>query len=90
MSKAIHKFAVPASDVPTIVPMDETAVIVHVEPNPRDAGSALMWAIVDTTHEEVRREFVIYGTGHKIDEARRYVGTAVGPVLVWHIFEVVL
>ncbi len=50
-----------------------------------------LWAIVDPAAETEDRTFVVYGTGHVMDEEKlRYIGTAqmLGGDLIWHAFEV--
>ena len=66
---------------------------------PRDAqiltmelqhGTPCIWARVDPTQEMVTRTFVMYGTGHPInDGALEYVGTfqLEGGNFVFHVFE---
>lgn len=51
-----------------------------------------MWVLVDDEQATERREFRIFGAGHVIPEEDVprlvYHGTWVGPVFVWHLFEV--
>lgn len=50
-----------------------------------------LWASVETTEEELRREIVIVGTGNQMPEDRmRFIGTVLThqDALVWHIYEV--
>jgi len=89
MTTTVHKFVVEAADAPQIVHMHETATVVRVEPHPSSAGHLVFWAIVDTEAEPKARTFVITGTGHPVRPGLIYVGTAVGPVFVWHMWEAV-
>lgn len=48
-----------------------------------------VWFIVQETAERQVRAFRVVYTGMEITDARaEYVGTAVGEILVWHVFEV--
>lgn len=46
-----------------------------------------MWGLCDDTAEMVEKIVLIIGTGHQIPENARYLGTCVGNVYVWHIYE---
>ena len=48
------------------------------------------WAEHDDAKPEIRRAFVIVGTGHRIPDQAVYVGTAprTPEGLVWHLYEV--
>jgi len=50
-----------------------------------------LWAKVDPTARTEKRVFVVYGTGHPIEDDSNlsYIGTVqmAGGTLVWHVFE---
>jgi hypothetical protein len=48
------------------------------------------WAEVTTENPIVDRTFQIFGTGQEIPLNATYVGTVVGPPLVWHLYELLI
>lgn len=62
------------------------AEIVHVAPQD---NTPTMWVLLDPDAARVTRTFLAAGTGTKVRDNARYVGTATGidGWLVFHIFE---
>jgi hypothetical protein len=75
------------------VPVDDRAHMVELGGEPlavgcRQADVVEFWAL-EPAHSRNRRFFIVVGTGHPIDGAFHYWGTAVAPggQLVWHLLE---
>jgi hypothetical protein len=69
------------------IEMYENAIILSVHEQNDDV---FMWVEVDTDKPVETRYFVLYGTGHRIqNESRKFIGTVhcAGGQFVWHIFE---
>jgi len=52
-------------------------------------GVLCLWAIVDPEKPKIKSTIVIHGTGHPInhiEEQRRFLGTVIDRVFVWHVF----
>jgi hypothetical protein len=72
---------------PTVHAIPSDDVIVHVADQ---GGVPTIWTIVDSDNELERRTFIVTGTGHPVtDDDASYIGTAVGPIFVWHIWELI-
>lgn len=54
-------------------------------------GKLCIWAIVDPSKESESRHIEIVGTDHPLPcdmgVDRRFIGTALADVFVWHVFE---
>jgi len=55
-------------------------------------GCVFLWAKVNTELQPHKRTFVVYGTGHEIDDTQydyHFIGTVPmdNSKLIWHIFE---
>jgi len=82
----IWKFGLDVADRQYVV-MPIGAQILSVQ---EQHGSLVLWALVNPTAYDVRREISMYGTGHAVpDEPGRYIGTVqqADGDLVWHFFE---
>lgn len=84
---SIFKYQLEKLDTFTIkMPRDAKILTVQAQ-----RGMPCIWAMVDTTHEQVDRHFVIIGTGHEIQASEKlnYIGTfqELGGALIWHLFE---
>lgn len=44
------------------------------------------WFMVSPENKLVPRKFKIYGTGFKIPQGEKYLGTFQNPPFVWHLF----
>lgn len=69
------------------IEMPDAAKIVHIGPDA--SGELHIWAFVDPKAERVQRKFLVYGTGHDIEELGLvHHGSALLPNgLVFHVFE---
>ncbi len=88
MVKTIWKFAM--NYVDQMVEMPEGADILSLQ---IQNGLPFIWAVVDTDHRRVPRQFRVYGTGHQLPDPcthLQHVGTFLVENLgeVWHMFEV--
>ena len=52
-----------------------------------DPRALTVWAVVDTEARPERRVLRVYGTGNPLGEVGAYLGSAVAPPFVWHVFE---
>ena len=69
----------------TTIEMPKTAEFLCVQ---LQGESACAWFLVDFNDNfTVVRKFKIYGTGHTIPMAEKYLGTYQSPPFVWHLFE---
>jgi hypothetical protein len=84
--KTIWKFPV-SFETRFEVMMPAGAKVINVQ---TQIEAAQMWALVDTEQPAVRRQFMLVGTGHPIEEEGEYVGTFLSRFggLVLHLFEV--
>ena len=85
--ETIWKYNLYAVDEPQAIYVPSTAKVLHVA---MQHGELAMWIRLTTTHAIAQeRWFKVVGTGHTLPENTvDYVGTAVGDVFVWHVFEV--
>lgn len=86
--RTVYKYGFAIQDDVTLT-LPRDAEILHV-----DAQGAVpcVWALVDTTADEVDRRFLLAGTGHPLpDDGLTHVGSfqMVGGALVFHLFEIV-
>lgn len=51
-------------------------------------GELTLWGEVENDLKHCERRFEIYGTGHRINDGNRYIGSAVVGRYVWHVYEV--
>lgn len=80
----IYKYPLQISDE-QMISMPRRSIIRFV--GPQD-GVLCLWAEVPADEDRfVGRTFYIHGTGHTIPQGRRYVGSAVMPPFVWHVYE---
>jgi hypothetical protein len=83
--KTIYKYPIPYGSTDTYTEMPNGARILAVQ---MQNGKPYVWAIVETTMEVVGRRFVLYGTGHALDDYYgTYIGTFQDGPFVWHLFE---
>ena len=86
MSLTIYKYEIEC--VTTTLEMPKFAKILCVKSQQK---RVCLWAIVDTTQEKEKRDFLVIGTGHNVPLAQLYyIGTVMQfeEQLVWHVFEV--
>jgi hypothetical protein len=85
MTRRVLRWEVPVDDEwhEFSMPIGE---ILHV--GAKDHGTVSFWSIGDSAYANRTRTFRAFGTGQPLPlEAGRYIGTAVIPPLVWHLFE---
>lgn len=71
-----------------VIEMPAGAKIVHVDT--KDGRDINVWAMVNTSGvEEVKRKFLLLGTGVEIRDGLDFIGSVVleGGGFVWHVFE---
>jgi hypothetical protein len=87
--RTIWKYEITAMEPIKVFEMPSHATIIHVDS--QELGTLQFWAEVDMTEVETdsvrNRQFRVYGTGHPIDHADEYIGTALDHSLVWHLYE---
>jgi hypothetical protein len=71
------------------IEIPRAAKLLHVA---EQYGALTLWAEVETTAEVGNRLIAVIGTGGTVptqltDHGVYYVGTAVGPVYVWHVYD---
>lgn len=88
--KSVWKYEVDVTEATTIE-MPKGARIVHVAHQRNVDHILTFWAEVNLAAHLESRRFIAAGTGHRIPDDARYVGTdCVNPMLVWHLYEVEL
>jgi hypothetical protein len=83
--RVVYKYELTSSDV--IIEMPEGSVILKVA---EQGESGFIWALHEPEAKKVKRRFVTFGTGHRIDDPFLvFVGTFLtfGEECVWHVFE---
>ena len=85
MNKLVWKYPLEMLEMQTIQ-IPAGAKLLHVDT--QGTERPVLWAAVNPDMPMENRRFVVVGTGHlEIPKDCVYVGTAVGPVYVWHVFE---
>lgn len=82
----IHTDFLPVSDTPVTLALPASAEIVHLAAI-GNTGVKLWFSFDAADTTTVDRTFLTVGTGQLYGARLRYVGTAVGEVFVWHVFE---
>ncbi|MBE3040292.1 MAG: hypothetical protein IMZ62_15960 [Chloroflexi bacterium] len=91
MTKQIWKFALQPDDyiangIGGSVVMPRGAKVIHSDAKD---GRICLWALVNVGNESETRRFVIYGTGHDIEQDNlEHISTFQVGGLVFHVFEV--
>ena len=83
--RTIRKFDLEIDDSPQVKEMPRDAEILFIHPQD---GLLMMWTLVVPERARVRRQFAVHETRHPIPQDREYVGSAVMPPFVWHVFEI--
>ena len=82
--KRIYKYTLNIIDKQKIK-MPYGSMILHVD---MQNENLCLWAEVDTEAPQEEETFYVRGTGQPIpDDDAYYVGSAVGSVLVWHVYQ---
>ena len=86
--RTVHKYELRQVDTPQSIGMPIGAEIVHFD---FQEGRPMLWAVVETAVRFEDRVFCIVGTGNPVPEGPIgvYIGTAMSPLFVWHLFEAV-
>lgn len=87
MSLSVYKYQLYADGICLNLPVGAQVLTAAAQ-----GDDIVLWALVDTTEgvPKEMRQFVVYGTGHKIDleqDKLKYVSTAFLGPLVFHVFE---
>lgn len=86
MRRTVWKYEIEVKGTPSAVDMPRGAVIVHV--GHQGPAQVTFWAEVDVDARIETRRFEVVGTGHRVRDGLRYVGTTMPiPELVWHLYE---
>ena len=87
--RTIWKYELGINDEYQGLYIPSTAMIVHVDMASRDDDMGVgLWVELETGHVITRpRVFKVVGTGHDNPDGT-YVGTAVGNLFEWHVYEV--
>jgi hypothetical protein len=83
--RTIWKYRLEVSDDVQSLSIPREAKIVAVG---NQEGSITLWAEVAPGRFTEARTFAIHGTGHPIASDEDYIGTAIVPPFVWHVYEV--
>lgn len=81
----IYKYSVPFEGVVGSIKLPIDAKIVDFN---FQYHEPFIWAEVDTQLITEDRQFIVYGTGHMIDEKAKYIATAHNAGFVWHLYEI--
>lgn len=81
--QTVWKYEISLRDSPTVLGIPDGARILHVDDQ---HGIPTLWMLVNPDTPTVTRQFIVTGTGHLVPPST-YIGTAVGPIFVWHIWE---
>jgi hypothetical protein len=88
MNKMITIYKYPLQPGRTVLEMPKGAHVLTVQ---MQRDEPCLWARVDTSQQNERRAFDVYGTGHQMPDDVRFVYVATfqmdGGALVWHVFE---
>lgn len=84
--RKIHTDFLPVSDTPVTLALPASAEIVHLAAI-GNTGVKLWFSFDAADTTTIDRTFLTVGTGRLYGARLRYVGTAVGQVFVWHVFE---
>lgn len=79
----IWKFSAHVADkIEWLMPMGAQPLCVGMQ-----GDQLCLWALVDPREPLRNYRFFVYGTGHPIENAECYIGTAFDPRgFVWHVF----
>ena len=81
--KRIYKYKLPLTDQIRIdLPL--LTAFRHLE---MQGDSLCMWAEVDPESPPKERTFYIVGTGHVVPSESTFLGTALCPPFVWHLYQ---
>lgn len=83
MEKKIYKYKLELTEE-QIVNMPQGSKILSTQ---LQDGSICLWAMVDTEKPFKQRDIRIYGTGSKITDLDKYIGTVQDGRYVWHVWE---
>lgn len=81
--RRIFKYRVPVGP-PVEIRMPAESWLLHVA---MQDGVPTIWLQVVEDDRFVVRRLVALGTGNEVPDGANFVGTAVGPVFVWHVYE---
>lgn len=86
--KTIHKYALPQSGIWTVA-LPTGAEALHVDLDP--SGQLSLWALVDTDQVNyTNRTFHVIGTGRRVPDNLKHLGTVRQADFMWHVFEEVV
>jgi hypothetical protein len=87
--RTIWKETIRVVDEPQAVAMPPDAVVRHVDSAMPGEFHINVWFECDPRNRPKETRFLrVHGTGHDIAEDEIYLGTAMMPPFVWHVFEV--
>lgn len=81
----IFKYTLSISDEPQTFEIPEAGMLCMVA---NQDGQLCLWVQVDPSRPTEKQTFVVHGTGHEIQDREDYVGSAIVPPFVWHVFRV--
>ena len=83
--KVIYKYEITAIDPVKTFQWPRFSKVVHVDS--QSPGTMQLWVELYQFDQLEDRIFVVYGTGHHIQEGDVYVGTVLDEPFVWHLYE---
>jgi len=84
MDHTIYRYEVPVDDMSHVLRI--TGAPVHIAS--RIHGVVEFWAEFNSDIEPRETRYIVIGTGHRIPEGAKYVGTTLASHgLVWHLYE---
>lgn len=87
--RTIYKYTINTARRQTDFHFPKDAEVIHVAM--KDDATEInvnFWVEANFNEKRELHKFIIYGTGHEINDGDTYVGTAVGRTFVWHLYEV--
>jgi len=84
--KTIYKYSISPDNPRLEVELPDMATVVFV--NSQLTGWVNFWIEFTPDEKMHTRTFVLHGTGHTIPVDNHYVGSALDPPFVWHLYEV--
>ena len=82
--KVIWKYIIPIQDEPVTIRIPDASKCIYVV-NQNDK-LCVWFEIPNTQSTEIPYEFYVVGTGHPMSHDLRYLGTALFPPFVWHLY----
>ncbi len=84
VGKVIWKYVIPIQDEPVEIQIPDASKCLYVAKQNNDL--CVWFEIPNTYSSRVLYYFYVIGTGHPIPHHLQYLGTALFPPFVWHLY----